>query len=68
MSIADHENIKHAKLQRNKLKNLLQERYTENTGERILLYIENQFNSVYQLDFQGYLNILTDILNMGPDF
>jgi len=43
------------------------DRYSQVVGERILSFLESQFNSLYQIDFSGFLQVLTDFLNAGPE-
>lgn len=36
-------------------------------GDRILQYVETYFNSLYKIDYSGFLGIIMDLLNAGPD-
>ena len=59
--------IKFARLKRTAFKQFLADRYSNAIGERILLFIENQFNSLYRIDFNGFIGVIMDFLNAGPD-
>jgi hypothetical protein len=55
------------KLQRIKYKKFLQDRYSETVGEKILLFLENKFQTLFTFDKKGYCNVLMEFLNQGPD-
>ena len=59
--------IKFARLKRGTFKQFLQDRYSKYVGDRILLFLENQFNSLYRIDYNGFLGVILDFLNAGPE-
>jgi hypothetical protein len=63
----ESQNIRFARLSRQAFKEFLQRRYTPHVGEKIMLFLENQFLSLYRIDIHGFCNIMKDFLNAGPD-
>ena len=59
--------IKHARLKRSSFKEFLQDRYSPVVGDKMLLFLENQFNSLYRIDYQGFLGVILEFLNSGPE-
>jgi hypothetical protein len=59
--------IRQAKLKRNNFKEFLQNRYSRQVGEKILVFLESFFNSLYKIDYSGYLGVLMEMLNAGPE-
>ena len=45
----------------------LQERYTKNVGERVMMFLENQFTSLYKIGFEGFCNVIMELVNAGPE-
>lgn len=64
--MADEESIKIGRLKRSSLKDFLTDRYSQPIGEKMLTFLENNFNSLYQIDYSSFLQIITDLLNQGP--
>jgi len=66
--ISDGEsNVKFRRLNRPLFKSFLQQRYSDLVGERIMLFIESCYGSLYKIDFYSFLQIITDIINAGPE-
>lgn len=63
----ESQNIKFARLSRQAFKEFLQRRYTKLVGERIMLFLENQFLSLYRIDAIGFCNVIRDFVNAGPE-
>ena len=63
----ESQNIKFARLSRQAFKEFLQKRYTGPVGERIMLYLENQFQSLYRIDIHGFCNVIREFLNAGAE-
>ena len=59
--------IKLARLKRFYLQQFLQNRYSEIVGEKIINFLESQFQSLYRIDYNGFLQVITDLLNLGPE-
>ena len=32
-----------------------------------MIFLENQFNSLYRIDFKGFCNIILEFINYGPE-
>lgn len=63
----DPSSAKNSRLSRTKFKSYLAARFGPLVGERVLSFLETQFNTLYQIDFQGYQQVVTDFLNAGPE-
>ena len=59
--------IKHAGLKKTTYKQFLQERYSRQVGEKILSFMESEYQSFYNIGFNSFLTVLSDFLNDGPD-
>jgi hypothetical protein len=55
------------KLQRMKYKKFLQDRYSETIGEKVLMFLENRFQTLFTFDKKGYCSVVMEFLNQGPD-
>jgi hypothetical protein len=63
----DPASAKNARLSRPKFKSHLAARFGPLVGERVLNFLETQFNTLYQIDFVGYQQVVADFLNSGPE-
>jgi len=61
------QSMRHARLNRNSFKQFLQDRYSKLVGEKLILFLETQFNSLYRAEFSGFLQVITDLLHAGPE-
>ena len=59
--------IKYARLNRNLFRQFLQDRYSKVVGEKILIFLENQFSPLYRIDFKGFCSIIMEFINYGPE-
>ena len=59
--------IKYARLNRNQFKQFLQDRYSKVVGEKICIFLENQFATLYRIDYNSFINIILDFINAGPE-
>lgn len=46
---------KHARLNRNAFKQFLEDRYSKNVGEKLMIFLETQFNSMFRADIFSFI-------------
>ena len=64
----DSSSIKQARLNRALFRELLVDRYSKVVGDKIMLFLENQFSSyLHRIDFKGFCNIILEFINYGPE-
>ena len=61
--MSDEDSIKSGRLKRAAFKDFLTDRYSQPIGEKMLAFMENNFNSLYQIDYASFLQVITDLLN-----
>ena len=59
--------IKHAGLKKTSFKQFLQQRYSSQVGEKLLAFMESEYQSFYNIGFQSFLTVLSEFLNDGPE-
>ena len=67
MTLCKDTNSHNPKVERLKFKQFLQDRYSETVGEKILLFLENKFQTLFTFDKKGYCNVVMEFLNQGPE-
>eukprot|EP00347_Sterkiella_histriomuscorum_P000292 403376443 len=58
--------LRWSKLNKNNLKQFLQDRYGKRVSERMLSFLENTFGSLYRIDFKTFVKLLKDFVRGGP--
>jgi hypothetical protein len=59
--------IKHAGLKKSHFKYFLQERYSRQVGDKILAFMESEYQSFYNIGFHSFLGVISDFLNDGSE-
>jgi hypothetical protein len=67
MNLCDDKIGHNPKIDRAKYKEFLQDRYSKIVGEKILLFLENKFQTLFTFDKKGYNNVIMEFLNTGPE-
>ena len=62
----DNHRIDASRLRRDSFKAMVEARYSERIGGRIINFIDAKLNSLFRMDFVTYLTMITDLLNQGP--
>lgn len=58
---------RHARMNRNVFKEFLEDRYSKLVGKKMMDFLETQFNNLARADIFAYVQMITDMLNSGPD-